>query len=211
MKPLSIWSVTAVLGMVLLAPHSGRCQTKADAAPTTPSSDMPDYPDNRPGVLIHGADWAALDSTMPAKTRAKNGIAQSLSYGAVRGTIVADYAGEHAAVQVKPGRVVICVCRLLSIPGDPVIVKLHPQKGGMRELDGGKLPILGGKMADASKNDLIPVTVSRPDNGFWLVQSQDALPEGEYALMFGTQNVAIFTFTVSAVPADSSKPAAGSH
>jgi hypothetical protein len=197
--------------MLLLAPRPGRCQAKADAAPATPSTDTPDYPDNRAGVLIQGADWAALDSTMPAKTRAKNGIAQSLSYGAVRGTIVADYAGEHAAVQVKPGRVMICVCRLLSIPGDPVIVKLHPQKGGMRELDGGKLPILGGKLADASKNDLIPLTVTHPENGFWVVQSQDALPEGEYALMFGTQNVNIFPFTVSAVPSASASPATGSR
>jgi hypothetical protein len=165
---------------------------------------------NRAGVLIQGSDWAAIDAASPAKLRAKGGIAQSLSYGAVRGTAVADYAGEHAAVQIKPGRVIICVCRLISIPGDPVIVRLHRQKG-MRELDGGKLAILGAKMADASKNDLIPVDVTHPENNFWLVQSQQALPEGEYALMLGTQNFAVFPFTVSAASDDSPNPASGGH
>jgi hypothetical protein len=209
-KPLSTWTGALALGMILISPRFGLSQTKTDAAPAESSTSTPDYPEDRAGVLIHSSDWTAIDSTMPSKTRAKGAIAQSLSYGAVRGTIVADYSGEHAAVQVKPGRVLICVCRISSLPADPIIVRLHPQKG-MRELDGGKLPILGGKMADASKNDLIPVDVSRPDNGFWLVRSQEALPEGEYALMLGAQNMAIFPFTISAASNDPSGPAAGSH
>jgi hypothetical protein len=196
--------------MILTLPRIGSAQAKPDAAPAEPSTPAADYPDDRAGVLIHGSDWTVLDSTMPSKTRAKGAIAQSLSYGAVRGTVVADYNGEHAAVQVKPGRVVICVCRVSSLPADPIIVKLHPQKG-VRELDGGKLPILGGKIADASKNDLVPVDVSRPANGFWLIRSQEALPEGEYALMFGTQNVAIFPFTISVAANDSSNHASGSR
>jgi hypothetical protein len=161
-------------------------------------------------VLIESSDWAPIDAAMPSKTRAKGGLAQSLSYGAVRGTIVADYNSEHAAVQIKPGRVVICVCRLMSIPGDPILVKLHPQKG-MRELDGGKLPIFGAKMAEAGKSDLIPADVFHPGNTTWLVRSQDALPEGEYALMLGAQNMAVFPFTISAASNDSSNPATGSR
>jgi hypothetical protein len=161
-------------------------------------------------VLIAGSDWATIDVAMPSKSRAKGGLAQSLSYGAVRGTMVADFSGEHAAVQIKPGRLLICICRLLSITGDPIIVKLHPQKG-MRELDGGKLPIMGGKMAEAGKSDLIPVDVSHPDNTTWLVRSLDALPEGEYALMLGAQNMAIFPFTISAAVNDSPNPASASH
>jgi hypothetical protein len=161
-------------------------------------------------VLIEASDWSPIDAAMPSKTRTKGGIAQSLSYGAVRGSVLADYAGEHAAVQIKPGRVVICVCRLLSIPGDPIIVKLHPQKG-MRELDGGKLPILGGKVAEAGKNDLVPADVSHPDSTVWLVRSQEALPEGEYALMLGAQNMAVFPFTISAASNDSSNPSPEMH
>jgi hypothetical protein len=200
-KPLASWAGALVLGMVLISPRVALAQTRTDAATDEPSSSTPDYPMNRPGVLIQGSDWVPLDSTAPAKMRTKGAIAQSLSYGAVRGTGLVDYAGEHAAVQIKPGRVLICVCRLISIPGDPIIVKLHPQKG-MRELDGGKLPVLGGKVADASKNDLVPVDVAHPDSTVWLVKSQQALPEGEYALMFGTQNLAIFPFTISAASGD---------
>lgn len=197
MKPLSNWMCALVLGTLVLAPRLALGQTKAGDASTDSSSAAPDYPANRAGVLIQGSDWVALETATPAKVRAKGAIAQSLSYGAVRGTAMADYAGEHAAVQIKPGRVSICVCRMLSMPADPILVRLHPLKG-MRELDGGKLPVLGGKVADASKNDLIPVEVTHPDSSAWLVQSQQPLPEGEYALMFGTQNLAIFPFTVSA-------------
>ena len=207
MRPLSSGTWALVLGIVLISPRFGLGQTRADGAPAAPSSPTADYPKDRAGVLIEGSDWTPIDAAMPSKTRAKGGIAQSLSYGAVRGTAVADYNGEHAAVQLKPGRVLICVCRLISIPGDPVVVKLHPQKG-MRELDGGKLPILGGKMAEAGKSDLVPVGVSHPDSTVWLVRSQEALPEGEYALMLGTQNMAVFPFTISAASNDASNPAA---
>jgi hypothetical protein len=209
-KPLSSWTGAVVLAIILISPQFGLGQTRTDAAPAASPSPTTDYPKDRAGVLIESSDWVPIDATMPSKTRAKGGLAQSLSYGAVRGTMVADYNGEHAAVQVKAGRVLICICRLISLPGDPIIVKLHPQKG-MRELDGGKLPILGGKMAEAGKSDLIPVEVSHPDSTVWLVRSQDVLPGGEYALMLGAQNMAVFPFTISAASNDSSNPAGGSR
>jgi len=209
-KRLSTWTVALVLGIILISPRFGLGQTGTDPAPAASSSSAADYPKNRAGVMIEGPDWPSLDAAMPSKTRAKGGIAQSLSYGAVRGTMVADYNGEHAAVQIKPGRVQICICRMMSLPGDPILVKLHPLKG-MRELDGGKLPILGAKLAEAGKSDLIPAEVSHPDSTVWLVRSQDPLPEGEYALMLGAQNMAVFPFTISAASSDSSNPAGGSH
>jgi hypothetical protein len=227
MTSLSSWTGALALGMILLSPRFGPAQTKPAAAPpassnsasssttstgsasasSAPSSPTPDYPTDRAGVLIQSSDWASIDATMPSKTRAKGSIAQSLSYGAVRGTAVADYNGDHAAVQIKPGRVLICICRMISLPGDPLIVKLHPQKGGMRELDGGKLPILGSKMTEATRSDLIPAEVLHPDSYTWLVRSQDALPEGEYALMLGAQNMAVFPFTISAATSDSANSA----
>lgn len=215
MKPFSSWTslgwtCVLVLGSVFISPRSGLAQTKTDATPAEPSTAIPDYPTDRPGILIEGADWAAIDVAAPSKIRAKGGIAQSLTYGAVRGTGVADYTGEHAAVQVKPARVLICICRLTSIPGDPILVKLHPQKG-VRELDGGKLAVFGGKVAEATKSDLIPAEVTHPDKTVWLVQSKEALPAGEYALMLGAQNMAIFPFTISATSSDSSNPTGGSH
>jgi hypothetical protein len=88
---------------------------------------------------------------------------------------------------------------MVSLPGQPVIVRLHAKKGA-RELDGGRMtvyPVVGGsKMADANKSDLIPVDVQQQDSQIWLIRPQSTLPPGEYALMLGTQNLSIFPFTV---------------
>jgi len=92
---------------------------------------------------------------------------------------------------------------------------MRPQRRRGREakynLDGGKLPIPGARMAEAGKSDLISADVFHPDSTVWLVQSKEALPEGEYALMLGAQNLAVFPFTISAGATDSSTSAAGSH
>jgi hypothetical protein len=158
-----------------------------------------DYPMNQPGVLIQDAQWMPVANQMPAKTRTAHGIAASLSYGVVPVKIVAEYAGEHASVQVETAQPILCLCHLISLPGDPVIVVLHPKKGA-RELDGGRMfvyPVVGNsKMADANKSDLVPADVSHPDPQVWLVRPQAPLPPGEYALMLGTQNIIIYPFTV---------------
>jgi hypothetical protein len=138
---------------------------------------------------------------MPSKTRTAHGIAASLSYGIVPVKIVAEYEGEHASAQVEAGRPIICLCHYTSLPGAPVLVRLHPKKLA-RELDGGRMivyPVVGNsKMVDANKTDLIPADVSRPDPQVWLVRPQAPLEPGEYAMMLGTQNIAIFPFTVVA-------------
>lgn len=160
-----------------------------------------DYPNDRVGMLVQDSGWNEIPSAMPAKTKAKHGIAASLSYGAVPATVVAEYEGPHAQTQVHDAQPIICICHILSIPGDPVIVRLHLKKT-TRELDGGKMvvyPIVGGnKMADANKSDLVPVEISHPDPHVWLIRPQSVLPEGEYALMLGTQNVNVFPFGVAA-------------
>jgi hypothetical protein len=168
-------------------------------APAGGSEFTADYPTNQAGVLIQNPQWAAVTNQMPAKTRAAHGIAASLSYGVVPAKIVAEYEGEHAPTQVEARQPILCICHILSIPGQPVIVRLHPKKGA-RELDGGRMidyPIVGGsKVADANKSDLIPVDVAHPDAQVWLVRPQSALEPGEYELMLGTQNINIFPFTV---------------
>jgi len=159
-----------------------------------------DYPMNRPGVFIQNSSWKDLTSAMPAKTRAAHGIAASLSYGVVPAKVVAEYNGQHALTQVDAAQPIICICHILSLPGEPVIVRLHLKKDS-RELDGGKMivyPVVGGnKIADANKSDLIPVDQSHPDPQVWLVRPQSPLEPGEYALMLGTQNVNIYPFTVA--------------
>jgi hypothetical protein len=160
-----------------------------------------DYPTIRPGIFIQGEHWSIVANENPIRTKLAHGLAASLSYGVVAAKIVAEYEGEHASAEVETAKPILCICHLVSLPGAPVLVRLHPKKGA-RELDGGRmivLPVVGGsKMADANKTDLIPIDVSQPDPQVWLVRPQFPLDPGEYALMLGTQNISIFPFTVAA-------------
>lgn len=177
--------------LVALAASSAMgAQNQPSQSATADSAFMADYPMDQSGIFIQSSQWTAITNEMPAKTRAAHGIAASLSYGAVPAKIVAEYAGEHASARVNAGQMILCICHVLSLPGEPVIVRLRPKKDG-RELDGGKMivyPIVGGsKMADANKSDLIPVDQAHPDPHVWLVRPQSPLAPGEYALMLGTR------------------------
>jgi hypothetical protein len=172
----------------------------------SPAGQVPltaNYPTDKAGVLIQSDGWSAVANQNPTKTKVAHALAAGLSYGLAPAKVVAEYDGEHAATQIESTQPVICVCHFSSIPGAPVLVRLHSKKGA-RELNGGKMivyPVVGGsKMADANKPDLIPADVSQPDPQVWLVRPQFALEPGEYALMLGTQNVSIFPFTVAPPP-----------
>jgi len=189
-----------LLGTVLSSCFPARAQSPA----TPPASQKPaftaNYPRDRAGVFIQDADWKNLPNANPIKTKTKHSIAASLSYGMVPANIVAQYEGVHASVEIKSAKPIICLCHLVGLPGDPVIVKLHPKKNS-RELDGGEMtvyPVVGGaRTAEANRSDLIPVEVSQPDSYVWLVRPREELEAGEYALMLGTQNLSIFPFTVT--------------
>jgi hypothetical protein len=193
------YSAILLCAVALSCSVSSAAQTQS--SPATPQAKVvANYPHDKAGVMLQAAEWVTMPSATPTKTRAKHGIAASLSYGAVPANVVSDYEGLHASVQVPSGQPIICLCHLISLPGAPVIVRLHPKKES-RELDGGRMrvfPVVGGsKMADANQSDLLPVDVTQPENMVWLVQPQQPLPAGEYALMLGTQNVNIFPFTVT--------------
>jgi len=188
----------------LAAAFTVSCIAHAQNQPS-PDSDSDinaDYPADRAGVFIQSTRWMLVANQTPVRTRAKHGIAASLSYGAVPAKVVAEYEGERAPTRTEILQPVLCICHILSLPGDPVLVKLHPKKG-IRELDGGRMivyPVVGNsKMIDASKSDLIPADVSHPDSSVWLVRPKSSLEPGEYALMLGTQNMSIYAFRV--VPA----------
>ncbi|HEV2323762.1 MAG TPA: hypothetical protein VGS10_07410 [Terracidiphilus sp.] len=167
---------------------------------TPASSFSAGYPGDQPGVFIQGSSWTELPNAVPVKIKAAHGFVASFSDGMVPAKIIAEYKGDHSSAEVNPGRPVICICRFLSLPDQPVIVRLHPKKGA-RELDGGTMfvyPLVGGrKWPEAKKSDLIPVEVSQADPHVWLVRSQATLEPGEYALMLGTKNMSIFSFTVA--------------
>jgi hypothetical protein len=180
-------------------------KTIPDSASPASSPVTADYPSDRAGILIHSSDWISIRSEMPTTTRLKHALAPGLTYGAVPAEVVSDYEGLHAQVLLQQKRPILCVCHFLSLPGNPILVKLHPKKNS-RELDGGKLRI-GAKIEQAEKSDLIPVDVSRPEDTVWLVRPQQPLLPGEYALMLGTQNVSIFPFTIADTGNASSPPA----
>lgn len=160
-----------------------------------------DYPTRPPGIFIKAQLWQQIHNQVPAKIKGARVFAAAFSYGLVPAKVVAEYEREHSATAVDTAQPILCICHMFSLPGEPVIVRLHPKKGA-RELDGGKFivyPLVGGgKISDASKSDLIPVDQSHPDDTVWLVRPQSPLAPGEYALMLGTQNVNIYPFTVTA-------------
>ena len=153
---------------------------------------------------MHSSDWISIPSEMPAKSHLKHGFAPALTYGIAPAAAVSDYEGLHARLQIEQSRPVICICHVISLPGNPALVRLHPKKN-FRQLDGGNLHI-GAKIAEAEKTDLLPINISQPESMVWLVQPQQALPAGEYALMLGTQNPSIFPFTVAAASPPSVAP-----
>jgi len=206
MSHMSRFPVALLLGLFLFTSLQLRAQDSDSANQSPAAAQSSAYPENPPGVFIMDSGWQAIGAASPTKSRVKNGVAASLSYGAVPATMISDYAGVHAAVQIQTSQVEICICHVFSLPGTPVIVRLHPKKD-FRELDGGRLPILGAKLEQAEKNDLISADVTQPESTVWLVRPSQPLPPGEYALMLGTQNIIIYPFTVlSSTP--SSQPVA---
>jgi hypothetical protein len=199
----ALWVSCIVLASsTLLAVHA---QNQPSPAQDSGKQSVANYPSNRAGILIQGAQWTPVANQNPTKTKTAHSLAAGLSYGMVPAKIVAEYDGEHASTQVDAAQPTICICHFYSIPGAPVLVRLHPKKGA-RELDGGRMivyPVVGGsKMADANKTDLVPADVSQPEPQYWLIRPQSPLEPGEYALMLGTQNISIFPFTVLPPPAN---------
>jgi hypothetical protein len=188
--------IDVALGLVLAFPLPTSAQSRRTSNPI--SSTLPsvaaDYPHYRAGIFIYGSDWLPIPNETPAKTHLKHAFAPAFTYGIAPAEAISDYAGLHAQVQVESDRPEICICHILSLPGKPALVRLHPKKD-FRELDGGRLHI-GAKFAKAEKNDLIPIDVSQPESMVWLIQPEQIVPPGEYALMLGTQNLSIFPFSV---------------
>jgi len=189
----------SVTGLARCDPEHGHTNSAASPGLTA------EYPDDPAGVLIESSGWTEIAAAARSKSRVKRGLAASLSHGAVPAAVVAEYQGQHAQVVVTSHQPIICICHPASLPAAPALVKLHAKKG-YRELDGGRLPILGGKDAETKKNDLVPVEVSQLEKDVWLVRPRNALTAGEYALMLGTQNVSIFPFTISGPATDSTAP-----
>jgi hypothetical protein len=190
--------VNVVSVLFLLAGPRALAQSTGPAASAPPPQVASrDYPES-PGVYVEGAGgWVELSSAIPSRARVKRAIVGAFTYGAVPTDFVAEYDGERAPAQIAPGRPVIYIYGSISLPGAPVLVRLHVnQKKGLRELDSGRMPIVGTKTAQAKQTDQVGVDVSQPEGALWSIRPKESLVPGEYALMLGRQNVSIFPFGV---------------
>jgi len=192
-RKISLFFFCAVFSLVLF-PATGRGQqANAPAEPACPSGE--------PGVYVHGSGgWHLLAQTSPSKEKIKHAFLSSLSYGAVGAPMEAEYAGRHAAVQVQGAQPVVCVMHIMT-SNPPILVRLQ-QKKKFRELDTGTIravPIVGStKQAKAEAGSVIPTIAETAEDGVTLLRPKTDLAPGEYAVMFGAQNMAILPFGVAA-------------
>jgi hypothetical protein len=158
-------------------------------------------PSGNAGAYVQdGSDWQVLAQASPAKLKTKHGFASSLTYGAVAAPVVAIYPGTHAQVQVHGARPMICVYHMMT-PEAPILVRLVEKKD-TRELDSGHIraSLTGSThQAVADAGIVVPTTTTQAEDHVILLRPQSDLAPGEYAVMFGAQNMAILDFGV-AVP-----------
>jgi hypothetical protein len=188
-----------VAALILFSPlpsaQLAPAQDKPGTASPTPSNFPAEYPNDGASVLVDSG-WVALSQEVPSKIRPKRGLVSSLTYGVVPGAIIAEYPGQHAELQIETRSLVFSICNVPAISSAPVLVRLHSKKDS-RELDAGKLPALGAKIAEAKQSDQVPTEAVQPENACWLMRPREDLPAGEYALMLATENLGIFAFTIA--------------
>ena len=191
----------SLLPSAQLAPAQGKPGTAFPISSNFPA----EYPNDDAGVLVDSS-WVALSQELPSKIRTKRGLVSSLTYGIVPGAIIAEYPGQHAGLQIETRRPVFSICNVPSFAGAPALVRLHPKRDS-RELDAGRLPVLGAKIGEAKQSDQVPTEAVQPENACWLLRPREDLPPGEYALMLASENLGIFPFTIAVPPPGNPAPA----
>ncbi len=206
MNTLLPCAAALVLFSLLPSAQLAPAQDKPGTASPAPSNFPAEYPTDGVSVLVENSSWLPLSQESSPKPRFRRGLIGSLTYGAVAAVVIIEYRGQHAELQIETRRPVFSICNVPSFPGAPALVKLHPKKDS-RELDGGRLPALGAKIAEAKRSDQVPTEAAQPENACWLMRPREDLPTGEYALMLGTQNMGIFPFTITNPPVRNPAPA----
>jgi hypothetical protein len=160
-----------------------------------------DCPSQPPGVYLKGAGgWTALASATPSRMKAKHAMLSSLTEGAVAAPMIVEYAEPHAAVEVQSARPTVCVSHLMT-SAPPLLVRLEIKKK-TRELDSGSVRatpfVASSEQGHAQDSIIVPSSTTKPEYGILLLQPQTNLEPGQYAVMFGASNLAIFDFGVDA-------------
>lgn len=167
---------------------------------TNGTSSIDSCPNDQPGIYVKDATgWQKLAPIQPAKMKAKHAFLSSMSYGAVAAPMVVEYAEAHAQIQIHAMRPFVCVSHVM-FSGSPLLVRLEVKKK-TRELDSGSVRAIpfanDSRQGQASANSVVPTTTSTED-GKTILEPQIDLSAGEYAVMFGAQNLAIFDFGANA-------------
>jgi hypothetical protein len=130
--------------------------------------------------------------------KAKRAFVSSLTDGAVAAPMVVEYANPHATVQIQTARPTICVSHLITT-APPLLVRLNVKKE-IRELDSGSVRAVPfgdtSRQGHAQASSIVPTTTENPEDDLILIQPPTNLAAGEYAVMFGANNLAIFDFGV---------------
>jgi hypothetical protein len=147
-------------------------------------------------VAIQDSEWKEIEQVLPGETNfgLKHGVISGLTYGAVPARLVVRFDGAHADIQVSSRRPAIRVSGV-SVVGNLLLVRLHAKRGH-RELAGSRLWGPADELATVEKRDCVAIVSGTEGPGVRTLRSKDALAPGEYALVVGKHNMAIFPFTV---------------
>lgn len=164
-------------------------------------------PTGAPGVYIQDAGkaamgWQLLSPNLSYRAYVPDSFGTTPHDARLGELQAVEYPGAHAAIQIHAGQLRVCVYRMVS-PVAPVLVRLtEEKKKKSRVLGGGGLHVLtiekSTHLAAANAEDVVPTTTLPSTACMVLFQPQAALAPGEYAVMFGLQNLAIMDFGVAA-------------
>lgn len=156
--------------------------------------------DDSAEVLIHDSEWKELSQVLPndPDLQVKNGMISGITWGAVPARLVVRFDGEHADVLVNSRRPTIRISGV-SVSMKLLLVRLHPKRG-YRDLVGSRLREPGAQIAKVDPHDRVAAVISEDGPDAWILRAKEALQPGEYAIMTGKQNLALFPFTILESP-----------
>ncbi len=203
LRPLLPLRTLVLGGCVLAALGQTAATISAPAAPAAPGVYLlASSPGSVPGSELEPDPWLRLDSTLPSNVKAERSTLSVLA-GATQQATLAEYIGTQAQFRTWDRQPVLCINRM-ERTADPVLVRLKPKKDkNLRDLDLGTVRatlMVGASLAQAGNSEVVPMNEAPRGDGCDLFQPARALPPGEYAIIFGPDDLAAYAFGVQARP-----------
>jgi hypothetical protein len=143
--------------------------------------------------------WLKIDSAGPYKINSKHSELSSMTDEAVPAPTQAEFIGAHAQVTTNTAQPFLCAYQVNTNSG-PLLVKLQSKKN-QRVLDMGtvRATLIGGsRMVDSRDSPVVQLNEAPRGDGCDLIEPSEPLKPGDYALMFGTENMTVYAFRVPA-------------